>query len=287
MIRSDIEDQDVVDNISHNAVYLNDRKVDTFDLCHQLPGYFIDSLTRGLSDNGLLEIAGIHVDVSSAATSCTEQFHASTLGHPFPGRHGQNLRRLRIHQARIDNDGGLALFLADLTQAKPLAKPARADFFCFEAKLRNRSNDNGIDTQNLPDSCGRGRIYAVAHLKILFRQYPIKLFPFDHRLGPVANQIRNDHVCDALADVPVPTPPAVDSAEFEVKQRNSLFFRLDRPQRQIGPETTGPLRSHTENESRISSHTSHYYCRMPPPSASPTVADLCEDPSGVYSLATL
>jgi hypothetical protein len=129
MIRSDIEDQDVVDNISHNAVYLNDRKVDTFDLCHQLPGYFIDSLTRGLSDNGLLEIAGIHVDVSSAATSCTEQFHASTLGHPFPGRHGQNLRRLRIHQARIDNDGGLALFLADLTQAKPLAKPARADFF--------------------------------------------------------------------------------------------------------------------------------------------------------------
>ena len=32
MIRSDVEDQNVVDNISHNAVYLYYREFDTFGL---------------------------------------------------------------------------------------------------------------------------------------------------------------------------------------------------------------------------------------------------------------
>ncbi len=142
--------------------------------CDDARGHLIGRGLHSLTDDGLLKVARTKVRSAPAESvpvpAAAQERSAAALGLAFAFRYSQNLRRIDIHEPRIEHDVGLGVLMAksaDSKAAKTSTAAAEIRILGFVAKLGDAANHDRVDAQDAAQLGRRGRVCTVAVREIL------------------------------------------------------------------------------------------------------------------------
>ena len=107
--------------------------------------------------------------------------------------------------------------------------PEMPDVVVIAPELRDAADDDRVHAEDLRELRGGRRIGAAALLEVLLAHHGVDLLAFDHGVGAGADEVRDEHVGDPLADVHVGAEDVVDrtvdGAVVEVEDGDALLRR--------------------------------------------------------------
>ena len=136
------------------------------------------------------------------------------------------MRAVTVHTA-VDLE---VFHAADSEAAQRAGRRTAADggTLVVTAELGDAADDDGIHTQNAGDLGGAGGVGAIAVGEILFRQDLVELFAFDDGVGAIVDQLIDQDVGNAFADILIGPEErghaALHGGVIEVHHRDTLFL---------------------------------------------------------------
>ena len=208
----------------------------------QAVGHVGSGLIDRRAQDGVGEIGALHIERAArhAAVAAAGAEDAGAVARLFAVAldAGQNLRRGGIDHARRDRCRRRWIWTSSTPPMSEAAERAgcgaAADVgaLIVAAELGDAADDDGVDAEDACDFGGAGGVGAVAVGEVLLGEDLVELLALDHRIGAVVDQLVDQNVGDALADILVGAEECGDAAlhggVIEIHHGDALLLLLCR-----------------------------------------------------------